>query len=98
MEDLNGYARLAKAVVMADELLEECSKSTVAEAARILAADLAHYQRTYGRRPVDRAALLVNFSKLTEDQAEWMSESLENLLVALVTVHDSERRESAALQ
>lgn len=98
MEDLKGYARLAKAVVMSDEIMGECSKATLAEAARILAADLAYYQRTYGRRPVDRAALTVNFSKLTEDQAEWMSESLENLVVALVTVRDCERRESAALQ
>ena len=98
MEDLKGYARLARAVVLADEVIDESSKARVVEAARILAADLAHYQRTYGRRPVDRAALTVNFSRLTEDQAEWMSESLENLVVALVTVRDSERRESAALQ
>lgn len=98
MEDLKGYARLAKVLVLADEIVEQSSKATIAEAARILAAELAHYQRQFGKVTIDKADLLIDFRNLTESQAEWVSDALENLAVALITVRESEKRASAWLQ
>ncbi|MGH8617664.1 MAG: hypothetical protein ACREUW_08210 [Burkholderiales bacterium] len=98
MEDLEGFARLARAVVLADEVMERATKETVVEAARILAAELAHYKLKFGKTAIDKTAMLVDFNHLTEDQAEWMSESLENLVVALVTVREGEGGAQSVLQ
>ncbi len=98
MEDLKGFARLARAVVLADEVMEQATRETVVEAARILSAELAHYKLKFGKTAIDRTAMLVDFNHLTEDQAEWMSESLENLVVALVTVRQGEKDAPSWLQ
>jgi len=98
MEDLKGYARLAKVVVLSDEIVEQSSKSTIAEAARILAAELAHYQRQFGKVTIDKRDLLIDFTHLSESQAEWVSDALENLAVALITVRESEKGAPSWLQ
>ncbi|MGH8616764.1 MAG: hypothetical protein ACREUW_03670 [Burkholderiales bacterium] len=90
MLDLTGYGRLAEFTKLTDRMLAQSSKETVAEAARLLAAQLAHYQRKHGALPSDETIDLLAKQDLTEDEAGRVADGLENLAVALATVPDDD--------
>ena len=88
MLDLTGYGRLAQLVKLTERMTRDASKSAVAEAARLLAIQLGHYQRKFGALPLDEAIELLETGALSEDQAGRVADGLENLALALATVED----------
>jgi hypothetical protein len=90
MLDLTGYGRLNEFSKLTDRMLTQSSKETVADAARLLAAQLAHYQRKFGALPTDGVLDLLGKQDLTEEEAGLVADGLENLAVALATVPDDD--------
>ncbi len=88
MSDLKGYARLAEFTKLTDRMIDDASKEAVVEAARMLAIQVGHYQRKFGLISLDETMALLDTEELSEDQAEWMADGLENLAVALATLDD----------
>ena len=77
-------------MTLTDRMIEETSKEKLSEAARILALHLGHYQRKFGALPMDETLELLNIASLTEEQAGWVSDGLENLAAVIATAPDDE--------
>ena len=90
MLDLTGYGRLAEFSKLTERMLAQSSKEAVADAARLLAAQLAHYQRKFGVLPTDGVLDLLGKQDLTEEEAGLVADGLETLAVALATVPDED--------
>ncbi len=90
MLDLTGYGRLTEFSRLTDRMLAQASREAVAQAARLLAAQLSHYQRKFGALPTDTVIELLARQDLTEEEAGLVADGLENLAVALATVPDDD--------
>jgi hypothetical protein len=88
MLDLTCYGRLAEFSKLTDRLIDGASKDALAQAARILAIQCAHYQRKFGVLPFDEAIELLENESLDENQARWVGDGLETLAVAIASVKD----------
>jgi hypothetical protein len=75
MADLSLFAQYNK---LADMLIAQASKDQIAECARLLALNLAHYQSKYGDLPLDETLAMVDADEPNDDQ--------ENLVGVLGTV------------
>lgn len=64
---------------LADQLIIEADKNTLAEAARLLAINLAHYQLTYGELPLDEVLACLTAENPNDQQLEMLSVGMENL-------------------
>lgn len=71
-------------------MIDDASKEAVVTAASILAIQVGHYQRKFGVIPLDEAMDLLEAEGLSEDQAGWVADGLENLAVVLSSVKDEE--------
>jgi len=94
MLDLTGYGRLAQLTKLTDRMMNDASKEALATAASILAIQIGHYQRKFGVTPFDEAIDLLEAEGLSEDQAGWVADGLENLAVVLSSVKDEEPPET----
>ena len=88
MLDLTPYGRLAEYVKLTDKMIGAASKDALAEAARMLSIQVAHYQRKFGVLPFDEAMDLLETESLNEEQAGWVADGLETLAVAIASVKD----------
>jgi hypothetical protein len=88
MLDLTGYGRLAEFIKVTDKMIGDASKDALAEAARMLAIQVGHYQRKFGDLPFEEAMELLESQSLDEEQAGWMADGLEMLAVAIASVKD----------
>lgn len=75
-------------------MIDDASKEAVVTAARMLAIQVGQYQRKFGVIPLDEAVELMETQGLSEDQAGWIADGLENLAVVLATIKDEEPPES----
>ena len=91
MLDLTGYGRLAEFIKLTDRMIDEASKDAIVNAARMLAVQVGHYQREFGTLPMEDAIELLETETLSEDQAGWVADGLENLAVAIASVKDEEK-------
>ncbi len=91
MLDLTGYGRLTEFTKLTDRMIDDASKEAVVAAARMLAIQVGHYQRKFGAISLDETMDLLESETLTEDQAAWIADGLENLAVALASVDDEEQ-------
>jgi hypothetical protein len=91
MLDLTGYGRLTQLTELTDRMINDASKEAVAAAARMLAVQVGHYQRKFGAISLDETMDLLESEGLSEEQAAWMADGLENLAVALATIDDDEQ-------
>ena len=71
---------------LADQLIEKSSKEDIAETARLLALNVAHYQSKYGELPLDETLALINMDKPNEAQLQLMGEGMEILVGVLGNV------------
>lgn len=71
-------------------MIDDASKEAVATAASILAVQIGHYQRKFGVIPMDEALELLETDELSDDQAGWVADGLENLAVVLSAISDQE--------
>jgi hypothetical protein len=73
-------------VTLADQLIESSTKDEIAECARLLALNVAHYQAKYGDLPLDETLLMIGMTVPNEDQLQLMADGMEVLVGVLGSV------------
>lgn len=68
---------------LADQLIERSSKEDIAECARILALNVAHYQSKYGDLPLDETLAMIGIAKPTPEQLQLTVDGMEVLVGVL---------------
>ena len=68
---------------LADHLINSSTKEDIAETARLLALNLAHYQGKYGELPLEETLAVLNADKPNEDQLKMLVLGMENLVGVL---------------
>lgn len=81
--DLTAFQRY---YALADQLIDQSSKEAVAECARLLALNLAHYEMRYGALPLDDTLAALSATEPNDDQTELLTRGMENLVGLLGNV------------
>jgi hypothetical protein len=68
---------------LADWLIEEASKEELAECAKVLALNLAHYQEKYGEIPQEDTLAILEVTEPNEEQAALLRDGMEILVGVL---------------
>ena len=68
---------------VADQLTSVASKEDLAECARLLAINIAHYQSKYGQLPLDESLAMAYADKPNQAQLDLMTRGLETLVGVL---------------
>lgn len=71
---------------LADQLIEKASKEELAECARLLALNMAHYKMKFGELPLEETLAMIGMSKPNADQLELMANGMETLVGVLGNV------------
>ena len=74
MADLSKFEQYYK---LADMLIEKASKEQLAERAKLLALNLAHYKARHGELPLDETVALADMSEPKEAQAQLLTDGIE---------------------
>jgi len=80
MSELSKFAQYNK---LADQLIEKVSKDDLAECARLLAINVAHYESKYGELPLDETLAMIGMIKPNEAQLRLMTNGMEVLVGVL---------------
>jgi len=91
MLDLTGYGRFTEFLKLTDKLIDDASKPAIAQAARLLALHVSHYERKFGVLPLEETIDLLERETLDEQQAGWIADGLETLAVAIASVKDDDK-------
>lgn len=83
MADLSSFQQYYR---LADALIENASKDQLAECARLLALNLAHYQALYGEVPLSEVQAALDVSEPNDDQVKLLARGMENLVGVLGNV------------
>ena len=83
MSDLSTFEQYYK---LADQLIGKVSKEDLAECARLLALNVAHYQSKYGELPLDETLTLTGMNKPNAEQLRLMAAGMEVLVGVLGNV------------
>jgi hypothetical protein len=83
MSDLSTLKQYYK---LADQLIEKVSKEEIAECARLLALNVAHYQSKYGELPLDEMLAKIGMTKPNEEQIQLLINGTEILVGVLGNV------------
>lgn len=83
MVDISAFKQYNK---LADELIEKSSKDQVAECARLLALNVAHYQSKYGELPLDEVLAAIGMQEPNDAQLQLMADGMEVLIGVLGVV------------
>ena len=81
-----GFATFKQYYNLADQLCEKSSKDDIAETARLLAMNLAHYQSKYGALPLEETLALVGMEKPNDEQIKLLTNAMEILVGVLGNV------------
>jgi hypothetical protein len=74
MSDLSTLKQYYK---LADLLIEKVSKVDIAECAKLLALNVAHYQSKYGELPLDETLAMIGMTKPNEEQIQLLTDGME---------------------
>lgn len=80
MADLSDFQQYNK---LADILIEQASKEQLAECARLLALNLAHYQGRFGEMPLDDTLAVIDATEPNDEQAVLLRDGMEVLVGVL---------------
>ena len=80
MDDLETFRQYN---TLADQLIEASTKEDVAEAARLLALNVAHYQIKFGELPLEEKLAMLNIEKPNEQQLVMLVAGMEALVGVL---------------
>jgi hypothetical protein len=80
MTDLTTFKQYLQ---LADQLRQVASKEELAECARLLALNLAHYELRYGSLPLDETLAMTYADEPNEAQVEMLNKGMENLVGVL---------------
>ncbi len=83
MTDLSAFAQYNK---LADMLIAQATKDQIAECARLLALNVAHYQMKYGDLPLEETLAMIDADEPNDDQAKLLAHGMENLVGVLGAV------------
>lgn len=83
MSDLTTFAQYYK---LADQLIEKVSKEDLAECARLMALNVAHYQAKYGELPLDETLAMINMDRPNEEQLQLMTDGMKIFIGVLGNV------------
>ena len=92
----SGLGCFAELCGPADALIADASKKDVAEAAPVLALDLAQYQAKYGELPADEYVSLAAVGTLTPELAKTLADGMENLVGVLGSLTGQVQEDDAA--
>jgi hypothetical protein len=91
MSDLQ---RLQQYMTLVDSLVEVAEKEDIAECARLLAMNVAHYKKRYGELPLEDQLSMSIADEINDQQAELVIDGMETLVDMLGTViEDGEKVE-----
>lgn len=74
MADLSTLAQYYK---LADQLIEKVSKEDLAECARLMALNVAHYQSKYGELPMDETLAMFSMDRPNAAQIQMLTDGME---------------------
>jgi len=83
MSDLSTFQQYYN---LADQLIEKVSKDDLAELARLLAMNIAHYQSKYGELPLEETLAMLDVVKPNEEQVELITNAMEIFVGVLGSV------------
>lgn len=83
MSDLSMFAQYYKLV---DSLIEKVGKDDLAECARLLALNVAHYQTKYGVLPLDETVAMLGIPQPNDEQLVILTSGMEILAGVLGNV------------
>lgn len=83
MTDLSRFQQYYK---LADLLIEQSSKDELAECARLLALNLAHYQGKFGEIPLEDTLAILGAETPNDEQAVLLRDGMEILVRLLGNV------------
>lgn len=83
MADLSEFQQYYQ---LADQLILGATKEDLAECARLLALNLAHYQGKYGELPLGETLAMINATEPKEEQAVLLRDGMEVLVGVLGNV------------
>jgi hypothetical protein len=62
---------------LADRLVESADREQLAECARLLALNVAHYQSKYGELALDETLAMIGMTEPNEEQLQLMADGME---------------------
>jgi len=68
---------------LADQLVNVASKDDIAECARLLAINLAHYEMKFGPLPLDETLAAMYSDEPNDEQIQMLTRGLENMVGVL---------------
>ena len=80
MADLTVFEQYCTLV---DMLIEQSTKEELADSARLLALNIAHYHTRHGEIPLDKTLAMLHGVELNNEQLELAVKGMENLLGVL---------------
>ena len=83
MADLSSFQQYYK---LADVLIEQASKEQMAECARLLALNLAHYQSLYGEVPLSATLAILDAGEPNDEQVKLLAGGMEIMVGVLGNV------------
>lgn len=68
---------------LVDQLVEKASKHDIAETAKLLALNLAHYKMKYGELPLDETLAMIDIDKPNAEQTKMLVNGMVNFVGVL---------------
>jgi hypothetical protein len=81
------YIELCKqSIITSDQLIQIASKDDIAECARLLAMNIAHYQSVYGKLDLNETLEIAYAATPSEAQVNLMTKGMETLIGVLSNI------------
>jgi hypothetical protein len=71
---------------LAEQLIEKSSKDEIAETARLLALNVAHYQSRFGEIPLEETLAMIGITNPNDAQVKLLADGMEILVGVLGNV------------
>lgn len=83
---MSDFATFKQYYKLADQLFESSSKDDIAETARLLAMNLAHYQSKYGALPLEETLAMIGMENPNGEQIKLLTDAMKLLVGVLGNV------------
>ncbi len=77
---MTDLVELSHYYTLADQLIEKASKNDIAETAKLLALNLAHYKMKYGELPLDETLAMLDIDKPSAEQTQMLVNGMEDFI------------------